>query len=324
MTRCFVAITAVAVAGVLLSGGQDNMIFQCQDLKNAGVELVPVTSPDYDALFKDIQQRIDNPPAGPSIPERLRRMMFGRISPDKRSTSAILLNKSAKSIAATALVWRYEEEGGRRYDHSFTNIFGRAVLLPFSNPGPSTKVQAYWFTILPGSKRYLGEGEMAGDNTDVRLPGPDEIMTGGGGIGNGAGRSQLRAIKSVTLILDGVFFTDGTFAGPNSLGLWETVTMEAKARSDVAKIARDGKDRGGTAGDILNQIGKLTGPPTGRPPAPPSPGPLDTDRVSSESQRAQQLLANEIERLRQSLGDQGTVDKLGAQADLALPEFRKI
>jgi len=69
---------------------------------------------------------------------------------------------------------------------------------------------------------------MVGDNTDVRGPKPDEVWKGGciSGIGGGGYNPGL-PIKSVTLILDGVFFLDGGFAGPNRSGLWEQVTKEA-------------------------------------------------------------------------------------------------
>src|SRR5580658_3727043 len=110
------------------------------------------------------------------------------------------------------LVWRYEEAGGRIYTRSYAMPSARRVLLPFGASPSSLKLQTYWSTILPGSKRYVGENEMAGDNTDVRLPADDEIWKGGGGGGAGGGnRTSATPIKSVTLNIDGVFFTDGEF-----------------------------------------------------------------------------------------------------------------
>jgi hypothetical protein len=317
---------AIFLACSVSSSGQDGMTFRCEDLRSAGLVLVPAISPDYDALLADIQNRIDHPPADPQIMlPPLRKMMFGKISPEKRPTSAILLNRSDKSIAALALVWRYEEAGGRTYTRSFMNTFGNALLLPFSNQGPlSEKAKAYWFTILPGSKRYLGENEMAGDNTDVRLPGPDEIWTGGGGFGAGGGSGrQMPDIRSVTLAIDGVFFTDGEFIGPNQLGLWENVTAEAKTRMAVAKSARDGKGRGLSAAAILAEIIAITGPAPHRPPAPP-PGPVSSDDASARSlQRAQSMFSQEIQTVRRMGGDDRAVDVLASQADARLPDYRR-
>lgn len=58
------------------------MGFQCEDLRDVGLVLVPSTSPDYGPLLADIQERMSRLPQGPPImPEQLRRMMSGRFPP---------------------------------------------------------------------------------------------------------------------------------------------------------------------------------------------------------------------------------------------------
>src|SRR3954471_6819953 len=108
------------------------MTFRCEDLKDAGLVLIPATSPDFAPLLSDIQERMDNPPpevAG--MTEFVRRMNVGNISSEDRATSAVLLNRSDKSIAAMELVWSYEEIGGRTYTRRRTLTFGKRLLLPF-------------------------------------------------------------------------------------------------------------------------------------------------------------------------------------------------
>jgi hypothetical protein len=53
----------------------------------------------------------------------------------------------------------------------------------------------------------------------VRPPQPDELWKGGGfGVGGAGGsRRSLSPLKSVTLAIDGAFFLDGGFAGPDTL-----------------------------------------------------------------------------------------------------------
>lgn len=313
MSRRILSIAAILLANIVQASAQDAPTFQCEDLKAAGLVLVPVSSPDYDALLGDIRKRIDNPPPGAP------RMMFGKISPEKRATSAILLNKSDKSIAALQLVWVKEEFRGRKYTGSWTNAFGKTVLLPFGAQPGWLAVMNYWYTILPGSKRYLGEGEMAGDNTDVRMPRPDEILNGGGGMGGGGGSGQAAPLKSVTLVIDGVFFTDGEFAGPDQYGLWESIRAEAKTKLDIAKTAKEGRRCGATASDILEEIANITGPASLQPRL-PGRGPI-TDETAMREEL--QKRANEIDSQRKSIGDERTVDLLAAQADTKLPDFRK-
>jgi hypothetical protein len=83
-------------------------------------------------------------------------------------------------------VWRFETVTGRSYRHSCGMLSVQSLLLSFGRSEDSLlKLFGYWHTILPGSKRYLSESGMVGDNTDVRPPTPDEKWRGGGIAGGG-------------------------------------------------------------------------------------------------------------------------------------------
>jgi hypothetical protein len=87
---------------------------------------------------------------------------------------------------------------------------GTSLLEPFGLDERTRKLYGYWHVILPGSKRGIRANRMFGD-TDVRLPQTDERWTGDGFGGGGGSRRPLDPLKSVTLVLDGVFFS-GTAA----------------------------------------------------------------------------------------------------------------
>ena len=73
------------------------MEFLCEDLRPFGVELIPPSAPEYDALLADIRWRVDDPVEGsPPLLERIR----GRINDEDRETSSILVNRSPFGIAA--------------------------------------------------------------------------------------------------------------------------------------------------------------------------------------------------------------------------------
>jgi hypothetical protein len=298
--------------------------FLCEDLPHHGLVLVPPSSPEYDPLLADIQRRLDQPTDGaPPIPEKFR----PRISEEDRPTSAILLNRSPKSVAAMQAVWRFETVTGRSYRHSRGMLSVQSLLLSFGRSEDSLlKRFGYWHTILPGSKRYLSESGMVGDNTDVRPPTPDEKWRGGAITGSGGGGVSGRdPVKQITLVLDGVFFLDGEFVGPNREKLFEQTVSDAEAHMTVAKIARDAHNNGLTPALILGEIEKVTGP------APEHPmmnlGFRNPDATPEEFRQAAlgQIafqLAN-LRRLHQVAADERTVYMVMGWTETVLPHFRK-
>lgn len=125
----------------------------------------------------------------------------------------IVYNRSQIAIAAMSWIWRFEPETGRSTGSSVMTA-GTPLLKPFGLDAGLRKLYGYWHVILPGSRRGIRGNSMFGDNTDARPPEPGELWTGGSfGLGAGSGH-PLGPLKSVTLVLDGVFFIDGGFAGP--------------------------------------------------------------------------------------------------------------
>jgi hypothetical protein len=296
----------------------------CEDLPKQRLVLVPPTSEDYDPLLSDIQHRLADPVDGsPPLPEHLR----SRIAPEDRPTSAILLNRSSKAIAALQVVWRFETETGRSYRHSQGMLSPQGLLLRFGRSEDSqAKLYGYWHTILPGSKRYLGESGKLGDNTDVRLPAPDEKWRGGviAGTGRSGGNSR-DPIRQVTLVLDGVFFVDGEFVGPNAERLFEQTVADAEAHVTVARIARECHNHGLHPGEILAEIERATGP---APEHPPMNLAFRNPDASQEEFRkaALQVVAFQLamyRRFRQAPDEEQTVFMVMAWNDSVLPHFRK-
>ena len=126
---------------------------------------------------------------------------------------------------------------------------------------------------------------------------------------------QVSRVKSVTLILDEVFFTDGEFVGSNEFGLWDSITSEAKFRIDLAGAALDGRARGISATEILDEI---VGPRVfpSRTDSPPE-GPEAIRVITQES------IERQIQGQRSLVGDERTLEALASQADKPLPDFRK-
>ena len=300
------------------------MNFVCEELPRHGLLLVPPSSQDYDTLLAESQRRANAPVEGsPPFLERFR----PRIIPEDRPTSAILLNRSTKAIVGLQAVWRFETETGRSFRHSRGMLSAKGVLLPFDRRDESAmKLYAYWNTILPGSKRYLGESGMVGDNTDVRPPAHDEQWRGGmsGGRGGEGGGCIRDPIRQVTLALDGVFFLDGEFVGPDGEKMFEETVAEAEAHWIVARIAKYGHSKGLSPAEILAQIEKITGVAPERPRMPHN---FRNAAATDEDFRAAalQTIACELgmrRRFPQGRNDEQTINSI-ISWDVILPNFRK-
>lgn len=204
----------------------------------------------------------------------------------------------------------------------------QVTLLPFDKlPESHWRLHTYWHTIFPGSKRYLGESGIVGDNTDVRLPEEDEKWRGGMVTGRGGGgRSSPEPIRQVTLVLDGVFFVDGEFAGPDDGKMFERTAADAEAHRIVARIAREAYDRRLSAAEILAEIEKTTGVATDRPPMPAHFGNKDANR--------EDFLKAALERIAFHLGmqrrfpqaptEEQTVVRILSWNDAPLANLRKV
>jgi hypothetical protein len=303
--------------------------FLCEDLPQHGLVLIPPSSGEYDSLLADIERRLDAAQyGGPPIPEKFR----PRISEADRPTSAILLNRSPKAIAAMQAVWRFETVTGRSYRHSIGMLFAQSLLVPFGRSEVARRLSVYWDAILPGSKRYLGKSGMVGDNSDVRPPAPDEEWQGGvigSGGGGGGGTRGHDPVKQTTLVLDGVFFLDGEFVGPDREKLFERTTADAEAHQLAAKIARDGHSKGDTPAQIIADIEKATGP------APDYPRmdlafrnagatPEDFRRAALQQVAFQFSMHRKLPQFTSAMStDEQTVDMIMQWSETAVPHFRK-
>jgi hypothetical protein len=88
--------------------------------------------------------------------------------------------------------------------------------------------------------------------------------------GRGGGGSNSReVIRQVTLVLDGIFFRDGEFVGPDTGKMFEHTVADAEAHRIVTRIAKQGHYKGLSAADILAEIAETTGAAPERPPMPP-------------------------------------------------------
>lgn len=245
------------------------------------------------------------------------------LTPDGDS-SAILHNRASQAMASIAFVWTFSDSKGRVRPHSFLPGTGTSVLLPFNLDERRRKIFAYRNTIFPGSKRAMNsDGSISGDNSDVRAPFEDEIWRGGGfGFGGGSSTDELEPLK---LELDGVFFADGSFAGPNRLGSWECVLFATEAHRECAALVGQARENGDSVAAVFSELQALTGVEDEKLPPPPPP-PLSSRALDPEPIRRHErhFVGWTIQQMRRNLGDEGTLAVIEAWAGAAVPNFRKL
>jgi hypothetical protein len=298
----------------------------CEDLSSYGVVLIPPGSQQYFDLLADIERRLQNRPQGspPVLPNTL-----CRISEHETSGSAILVNRAKVAIATVAYFWSRRLPSGSVATSSSLPGTNPSVLLPFLQRERSKKWDAYWNTIFPGSKRLIAvEGDVYGDNTDVRPPAADEL--GPSFVVGGGGRTPLLPLK---LTLDGVFFIDGGFAGPNQLGSWDHLVAAREAYLSASALARSAPQTAAGRADFFARMEKLSGLdadaqrnfPPGLTPPPPRPLPPSIPR-DRESIRAyeQQRVARTVLSMHNGQDDGAAMTVIAAWQDTPSPEPHRL
>ena len=245
--------------------------------------------------------------------------------PPATNGSAMLLNRAPVAIASVAYIWSFLRADGRIAPHLFLPGTNPSVLLPFMLHDQFRKINAFWNTIFPGSKRLMtSDGQMHGDNTDVRAPTEDERWQGGSfSMNGGSGNESLEPVK---LTLDGVFFVDGGFAGPNRLGAWEQTVFAAEAYLACAVAAHEALDRATPSSDFFTQVQELTGQidETRLPIPPPPRSPESGPDPESIRRFERQLVGLTVLEMRKSLGVEAAIAKIAAWNHAPAPTLHKL
>ncbi len=217
--------------------------FECRDLLQYGLPLTP----SYDPLFDDLFRRLGRATVFMAPPE------------EAPELSAILQNESGKTVVAWTHIWRYTGADGRTTTHTTTNLRSSLqmdVLTGLAEPARDAAV-----SLLPGSKRLITREATFGDNSDVVEPGEWGGRSAGGG-GGARWRRAVENVEAVVLVLDGVFFENGAFAGPDESGVFDatvnTVERQRIAASEMAAALRRGATRG-VLFDILRPLARHSG-----------------------------------------------------------------
>lgn len=111
--------------------------------------------------------------------------------------------------------------------------------------------------------------------------------------------NELAAYTSITIVLDGVFFADGSFAGPDATGFFDAVKSEVDAKLDILNGFQEGIRKGKPSDEIFKEITDISDEPDVD---------LGPDSTASDYYRFhRKIFAQELLSQQQSSGSEQTI-----------------
>jgi hypothetical protein len=203
--------------------------FNVKDIKEYGLEIISPLDPSFGSLTAAY--------------------FNGRPSPQLEAFkpfAVFLKNRGSKPLVAYVIKWEIVRPDGR-ITTTYNSYAQTGVLMGY---GVGIATQPGLRQIIdPGSVRLFSsaspidvdEGNAMGSTgyyaTATEAANVDPVLKVSDRI-----KSQLRQSKSITVSLDGAFFADGTFVGPNTSGYFERIKAEIDAKRDLLEqVERAGK-----------------------------------------------------------------------------------
>jgi hypothetical protein len=227
-----------------------------------------------------------------------------------RDRCLALLNESDQPVVAYKLLWNLEQaDGARRVDEksfaSTTQLLGAQTTeeQPKSIDDPAIK-----------------GGEFRLFSTTTRMPVRIEAKAESGGIEAIAAGMPLFPKKEntdyirATISIDGAFYGDGRFVGPDKTGYFALIQAEVKAKLDLLHEISRQFETGGSLKKFFDQLRGESAPMQYRPHMTPS-------EVYSFYR---QIFVDEVLRIRDVSGENGAVHLSLRELQRHWPELRKV
>jgi hypothetical protein len=215
-----------------------------KDLQEYGLTVIKPSDPDFDRLASE---------------------SLGGVPSDEieslKPLSVFIKNTGNKIVVSYAIVWEGVEAGGKRKAFKMFSANSEALTDPqeFFDALPRTNLDA---TIRPGRTRLIS-----------LLPLPLSVRSGGaGGFGGrnqdgqqgstDGGATELRQRSSellarytdLTVTIDGVFFDDGTFVGPDDTGFFDRMKAQVEAKLELRRGIAEKLGHGKSKDEIFKDI----------------------------------------------------------------------
>jgi hypothetical protein len=210
--------------------------------------------------------------------------------------SVALQNKTHRTVVAYSIRWEYPAPNGKTgiWDQSFGQPSG---LLDGTKRKTDPSVDKGGLTIAPGEWKLI---------TPKSYIGSESRVTSEAEVANQGYRAYLQSVASqlshgeLTVTLDGAFFNDGTFVGPDRTGYFEIFKAEVTAKHDllirVVNASKAGQGLAQVASEIESSL-----------PASRQDDPRPGTTPAEHYQYYKNFYAREFLGVRNKLGDQAAL-----------------
>lgn len=295
---------AVTAVGTRSDSGRAQSIMMRHnaiDLPEHGLTIITASSPLFDA---EMSKFLAHP--GEDLSKYVEAL---------KPFCAFLVNNSGQNVVAYKLKWELMRSDGTAQT-KFSSTINPAKLTGEDSPAaPPVKGE-----LGPGMSRLITwEPSLANILSSLRSQGAEsayrkkvtEFLTR-----MEEGLSQLTgSAASLTVSLDGAFFSDGTFVGPDTDNTFVEVQSYVEAKADLRRLVENGRREGKNTTEVLDQIrtafDNVNVAPSERP------APADLKAVFMK------MHVDDLQRMRKALGDESSAEKITQLPRRDAPRLRK-
>ncbi len=191
---------------------------------------------------------------------------FARLLSKSESTSihdpysVLLKNTGARAVVGYSIKWQCFDDRGEVPDRNLSNDrdLRRIVSWIFLHGEESDrraaldrsediiKPHSIWFISFAGAARPIAD-----------LGGGDVVAPGTTQLDEGSRVESIQGCASITVIADGIFFDDGTFIGPDTIGFFTSVKSQLDARYEILRGVQDDLKSGKKADEIFKKLERI-------------------------------------------------------------------
>lgn len=173
--------------------------------------------------------------------------------------SVVLWNKTGKTVVEYCLRWEFTNPDGKRV--AWTMSYGATRgLLDGSAPKAGALIGKLSSIIRPNEWMIVTPKSNIGSMSQLTPPSRSSIGAYTADLQSHL--DTLRTSSDLTISLDGAFFDDGTFVGPDQSGFFDRFKAQVTAKQDVMNQVLDGVAKGQSVESIADQL-KASVPSTG-------------------------------------------------------------